>query len=301
MSPTTLNPYQRIWYLDLPRGRRLVTGERPLVMGVVNLTPDSFSDGGRFGGPEAAVEHARQMSSQGADIIDLGAESSRPGGGVYGEGAADVDADLELERLLPVLDNLRTNGELVISVDTRKAAVARRALAHGADLINDVSGLADPELGEVVAQAGCPLVVMHSRGELSSMQDSIAFEDVVTEVTDELRTLCKRAESCKIPFGQLIVDPGLGFGKATEHNLELLRNLDCLATLDRPMLVGPSRKSFIGEINDRPADQRLPGSLAAIAWAARHRAAIVRVHDVDESARFLEVWNAVNASRRNFG
>lgn len=301
MAPTTLNPYQRIWYLELPRGRRLVLGERPLVMGVVNLTPDSFSDGGQFATPEAAVERALEMRREGADLIDLGAESTRPGGGVYGDGAVEVGAAEELERLLPVLDALRQDPELVLSVDTRKPQVARRALAHGADLINDVSGLAELELGEIVAQAGCPLVVMHSRGELASMQASITFDDVVREVTDELRELCKRAEGCKIPFGQLIVDPGLGFGKRTEHNLELLRNLDCLATLDRPLMVGASRKSFIGEINDRPTDQRLAGSLAAVAWAVHHRAALVRVHDVDETARFLEVWNAVNGAERNFG
>jgi dihydropteroate synthase len=323
------------WSLRLPplpsgggcRQLRLLGG-RPLVMGVLNLTPDSFSDGGLWTDPGRAVEHARAMLDGGADLVDLGAESTRPGGGVYGAGARTVPAEDELARLLPVLEALRRSTDAPLSVDTRKGEVARRALAAGADLINDVSALGDAALGDAVSVAGCPLVLMHSRGELATMQRGICFHDVVGEVRAELEQALRRAEAAGIASEQLVVDPGLGFGKTAEQNLVLLRRLPELAALGRPLLVGASRKSFVGLAErsggrpgrraggaataaDQPppaaggtppaangpqpaaAESRLPGSLAALAWAAAGGAAIVRVHDVPESTRFLAAWRAI--------
>jgi dihydropteroate synthase len=292
----------RTWNLQLPGGRTLVLGERPLVMGVLNLTPDSFSDGGLWARPERAVERGLEMLAQGADLLDLGAESTRPGGGVYGEGAHTVPPEEEAERLLPVLAALRRETDAPLSVDTRKGPVARQALAAGADLINDVGALADPELGEAVAAAGCPLVLMHSRGDLATMQTGIRFTDVVGEVRAELALAMDRGAAAGIAEEQLILDPGIGFGKTAGQNLELIGRLGELAALGRPLLLGASRKSFIArtvESAGAPApspDARLGGSLAAVAWAAAGAAAIVRVHDVAETAQFLTVWRAIAAA-----
>jgi dihydropteroate synthase len=281
------------WSLRLPGGRRLDLGARPLVAAVVNLTPDSFSDGGRWRDAEHAVEGALGMLADGADLLDLGAESTRPGGGVYGAGARAVPAEEELARLLPVLGPLRAATAAPLAVDTRKGAVARAALAAGADLINDVSALGDPELAAAVAAAGCPVVLMHSRGEIASMQRGIAFADVVGEVRAELGAALARAAAAGIDRGQTLLDPGIGFGKTYEQNLLLLRRLGALAELGRPLVVGASRKAFIGHLTGEPPAGRLAGSLAAAAWAAAGGAAVVRVHDAAESARFLKVWTAV--------
>ncbi|MEL7059877.1 MAG: dihydropteroate synthase, partial [Acidobacteriota bacterium] len=209
------------WQLELPAAdTTLQLGARPLVMGVLNLTPDSFSDGGHFLEVEAAVAHAERLLADGADLLDLGAESTRPGGGVYGTGARDVPASEELDRLLPVLDAVRTRWpDVPLSVDTRKGAVARRALEHGADLINDVGGLSDPEMVEVMTQAACPIVLMHSRGELGTMQTTIDFADVVAEVRDDLAAAVDRAAAAGVARDRLILDPGLGFGKTAPQNL----------------------------------------------------------------------------------
>ena len=289
------------WNLALPRGRTLVLDRRPRVMGVLNLTPDSFSDGGRWLEPEKAVEHALAMADQGADILDLGAESTRPGGGVYGAGGGGVSAAEELDRLLPVLERLRSEVALPISVDSRKGEVAGRALEAGADLINDVGGLVDPELIAAVARAGCPVIAMHSRGDLATMQRDIHFDDVTREVTGELRAIVERAAEGGIDEAQLILDPGIGFGKTTRHNLLLLRQLDQLHELGRPILVGASRKSFISRIHAAPTEARLGGSLAAAAWAASHGASILRVHDVAETAQFLDLWNAIDSAPERLG
>ncbi len=295
------------WTLKLPGGRRLpLGGGRPLVMGILNVTPDSFSDGGLWSDPPRAVDRALAMLDQGADMVDLGAESTRPGGGVYGAGARTVPADEEAARLLPVLAALRRATSAPLSVDTRKGEVARRALALGADLINDVGALSDPDLGVAVAEAGCPLVLMHSRGELATMQRGIAFRDLLGDVRGELSAAAQRAVDTGVDAQQLILDPGLGFGKTYQQDLALLRHLPALAELGRPLLVGASRKSFLGTAARTVADSdgaiapptnRLPGSLAALAWAAAGRAAIVRVHDVVESVRFLAVWRAIAEAR----
>jgi dihydropteroate synthase len=285
-------PTSARWTLRLPGGRRLPLPERPLVMGILNLTPDSFSDGGLWTDPGRAVDHALVMLAGGADLVDLGAESTRPGGGVYGGGARTVPVAEELARLLPVLTPLRRATAAPLSVDTRKGEVARQALAAGADLINDVSALGDPALGDAVAAAGCPLVLMHSRGELGTMQRGISFHDLLGEVRAELELALRRAVAAGIDQEQLILDPGLGFGKTAEQNLALLRHLPRLAAIGRPLLVGASRKSFLAAFADREGG-RLAASLAALAWAAAGGAAIVRVHDVPESVRFLSAWRAM--------
>jgi dihydropteroate synthase len=262
-------------------------------MGVLNLTPDSFSDGGRWVDPERAVARGLEMVEQGAEILDLGAESTRPGGGVYGAGAQEVPAEKEIRRLLPVLEALRSATTAALSVDTRKGEVAARALAAGADLINDVSALADPALAETAAAAGCPVVLMHSRGEIAEMQRLAHYRDVVSEVQSELALALDRARRAGIDEQQVILDPGIGFAKGQEHNLALLRHLDALASLGRPLLVGASRKSFIGRLTGEPPQGRLAGSLAAAGWAALQGAAVLRVHDVAETTRFLAVWDAI--------
>ncbi len=262
-------------------------------MGVLNVTPDSFSDGGRYLETDRAVDRALEMLDQGADSIDLGAESTRPGGGVYGDGAREVPVTEELDRLLPVLGRLRPEADVPLSVDTRKAPVARAALASGADLINDVSGLSDPELARIVADAGCPLVLMHSRGELATMQRDIRFDQVVPDVVQDLSRGLGRASELGVRREQVIVDPGFGFGKTAEQNLEILGRLDELHALGRPVLVGASRKSFLGAVTGAPPEDRLSEGLAAVGWAVRHRAAVVRVHDVVETVRFLRVDEAI--------
>lgn len=295
------HPHQpREWTLDLPGGRSLTlrAGE-PAVMGVLNLTPDSFSDGGLWlngEDPESrdrAVRRALEMVEEGARILDLGAESTRPGGGVYGEGAREVPPEEEIDRLLPVLERLRRKTDAVISVDTRKAEVARAALGAGADLINDVSALGDPAMGSVVAEAACPVILMHSRGEISTMQREIHFSRLLDEVRDELAAAVERAEAAGVARERIIVDPGLGFGKTAPQNLALLGAVPHLATLDLPVLIGASRKSFLGVLTGAPPTERLPGSLAAAGRAAEGGAAILRVHDVAETVAFLGVWRAV--------
>ena len=301
METSTLPQAAQTWTLRLPRGRALALGERPLVMGILNLTPDSFSDGGLWNDPARAVDRALRMLREGADLLDLGAESTRPGGGVYGQGARTVPPAEEIDRLLPVLETLRRETDAPLSVDTRKGEVARRALEAGADLINDVSALADPELARAVAASGCPVVLMHSRGELATMQQDVRYQDLLGEVRSELAAAVERAVAAGIAERQIVLDPGLGFGKTWRQNLALLRRLPELARLGRPLLLGASRKSFLaraveaarpGTPPPAPAD-RLPGSLAAVGWAAAQGAALLRVHDVAETVQFLEVWRAI--------
>ena len=281
------------WRLPLQGDRELVLGDRPLVMGVVNVTPDSFSDGGLHLDPERALDHALRLLAEGADLLDLGAESTRPGGGVYGGGAATVAEDEECRRLLPVLRRLRPHTRAALSVDTRKASVARAALDEGADLVNDVSSLGDPEMAPLVSRRGVPIVLMHSRGELATMQRDIHFDDVVAEVRSELGTVLDRAARRGVARELTLVDPGIGFGKTQEQNLGLLRGLDALHALGRPVLVGASRKTFIGRLTGQPAEDRLAGSLAAAAWAFQGGAQVVRVHDVADTVRFRAVWSAI--------
>ena len=266
-------------------------------MGVLNITPDSFSDGGRWLETAPAVEHALAMVAEGADLLDLGAESTRPGGGVYGSGGGRVSASEELDRLLPVLEAIQQEVEVPISVDTRKGAVARQALAAGADLINDVGGLSDPEMVAAVATSGTPIVAMHSRGDLATMQRGIRFDNVIEEVRSELQEVLGTAIAGGISKDQIILDPGIGFGKSLRHNLQLLGEIERLQVLERPLLIGASRKSFISGVREAPPEDRLGGSLAAAAWSVRQEAAILRVHDVAATIQFLDVWNAIDSAR----
>lgn len=280
--------------LPLPGERHLtLAAHRPLVMGVLNVTPDSFSDGGRWLDPDAAVDRGLRMLDEGADLLDLGAESTRPGGGVYGAGATPVPPEEELRRLLPVLTRLRAATAVPLSVDTRKAAVAREALPCGADMVNDVTGLCDPAMRTVVAETGCPAILMHARGDLMTMQRRIRFRDVVAEVSGELARWVERAVADGVSRDRLLVDPGIGFGKTAEQNLTLLRRLDALHALGCPIVVGASRKSFISAVAESSPSERLGGSLASVGWAALRQAHMVRVHDVAATVQFLRLWEAI--------
>jgi dihydropteroate synthase len=253
-----------------------VPGSHTLVMGILNLTPDSFSDGGRLHGVDGAVRAAGRMLAQGADLLDLGGQSTRPG-------AEEIGAEREIERVLPVLQAIRAaHPEAVLSVDTFRAPVAAAALAAGADWINDVGGgRRDPEILKVIAAAGCPYVLMHNRGDSRSMDDLAVYGDVVQEVRQELLVATERALAAGVKAAQVIWDPGLGFAKTTEQNLELLRRLSELAGDGFPLLVGPSRKRFIGAVLEEPRPRaRLWGTAAVCGQAIAAGAAILRVHDV---------------------
>jgi dihydropteroate synthase len=264
-----------------------VLGERTWVMGVLNVTPDSFSDGGRFHEAGAAVERGLQLFEEGADIVDVGGESTRPG-------SRPVDADEERRRVVPVIAGLRSRGAGFLSVDTSKAEVARAALDAGADLVNDVSGFRfDPALAGLVAERGVPAVLMHLRGDFETMHQQPAYDDVMGEVLAELRARVRAAEQAGVAAEQVIVDPGLGFAKDAGHSLEVLRGLGRLAELDRPLLVGPSRKSFIGKVLGRPSAERLLGTAAAVAACVLAGAHIVRVHDVKEMCEVARLTDAI--------
>jgi len=288
------------------RDRVLELSKRTLVMGIVNVTPDSFSDGGRYLEPGAAIARCRELVEQGADLLDLGAESTRPG-------SQPVPPEEQIRRLEPVLRALaerppsgRPEGPLtgrpeaaLISVDTRSAPVAARALELGAHMINDVSALADPAMAATVAASGAALVLMHMRGTPATMQDDPRYDDVAREAATFLRERMALAREAGVAEECLAVDPGIGFGKAVTHSLELLARLDELARLGRPVLVGASRKRFLGAlIGEMPVERRLEASLAAAVIAAWGGAAIVRAHDVIETVRVLRVTDAVRAARR---
>jgi dihydropteroate synthase len=247
-------------------------------MGVLNVTPDSFSDGGRFASSEAAVAHGLSLFAAGADLVDVGGESTRPG-------SATVPPDEEIHRVVPVIESLRRQGAGYLSIDTTKAEVAAAALDAGADLVNDVSGLRfDPDLGSLVAARGVPVVAMHLRGDFSSMHGRPSYGDVVGEVVAELRQVLARAQEAGVPPERVLVDPGIGFAK------------DAAPILDRPVLVGPSRKSFIGRVLDLPAGERLFGTAAAVAASVFGGAHVVRVHDVKEMVQVVKVCDAVLAA-----
>jgi dihydropteroate synthase len=259
---------------------------RPLVMGVLNVTPDSFSDGGRFNSLEMALSRAEQMIAEEVDIIDIGGESTRPG-------APPLPVEEELRRLMPVLYALRDCGK-PLSVDTSKPEVMREALAAGADMINDIRGFRADGAMSAVKQSGCALCIMHMQNDPQTMQTRPEYRDVVAEVIDFLRGRADLLEKYGISRGRLCIDPGFGFGKTLEHNLALLRNIGKIQQdLQLPLLAGLSRKSTIGAITGRTVDERLAGSLAAAMVAAMQGARIVRVHDVAHTVDALKVWQAV--------
>lgn len=268
------------------RGTRLSLA-RPLVMGILNVTPDSFSDGGRFLDAERALAHAEEMVAEGADLLDVGGESTRPG-------AAPVSVEEEAARVLPVVRLLKARLSVPVSVDTRRAEVARAALGEGAEVVNDVSALAAPGMAEVVAEHGGGVVLMHMRGTPRTMQDDPRYADVAGEVAAELEEAVRRAVAAGIPEERVVVDPGIGFAKTAEHNLELLARLGELARLGRPLLLGASRKSFIGKVlGGLPAEERGPGTAAACVVGLLQGARIFRVHDVRLVRQALDVAEAI--------
>ncbi len=285
--------------LSLPQARSLSFGPLPGVMAILNVTPDSFSDGGRFASAEAAADEGARCADLGATIVDIGGESTRPRGNAYGKGAREISAEEEEGRVLPVLSLLRSmRPSLALSVDTRRASVARAALDAGADVVNVVTGLAVPaDLLELVASRGAALVLNHCRGTPSTTFEESSFQDVTLEVAADLRAARERAISSGISEQRILLDPGFGFGKTPDQNFALLGALDRLAPPGVPIVVGASRKAFLGTVAGARVDDRLPESLAAVAVAARltpRRAILVRVHDVAETVRFLGVLARAN-------
>jgi dihydropteroate synthase len=261
--------------------------DRPVVMGIVNVTPDSFSDGGRFLAVERAVEHGRALLAAGADMLDVGGESTRPG-------AAPVDPAAELDRVLPVISALvEQQPDALVSIDTSKAAVAKAALAAGACLVNDVTAGHDEAMFATVTASGAGIVLMHMRGEPRSMQSDTEYDDVVAEVHSFLGARAEAAVAAGIEPAGVFLDPGIGFGKSVDGNLALLAALGDLATLGFPLVVGASRKSFIGALTGAKVSERVPGSLAALVAAAELPRVVLRVHDVAETTQFLTVLRAI--------
>ncbi len=273
--------------LRLP-SRLLVLGERTLVMGVLNVTPDSFSDGGLYFEPGRAAERALEIERAGADILDIGSESTRPG-------SEGISVEEELSRVLPVLDRLRGRIKIPISIDTRKASVAEMAVASGAELINDVTALrTDPELAEVARRHRRPLILMHMRGVPRTMQKQPFARDAMRDVSSGLRAAVARARKAGVEKSQILLDPGIGFGKSFEQNYELLARLPELARLGCPLVVGTSRKSFIGHVlGGAPPERRLWGTAATVAASILAGAHVVRVHDVAEMVQVVRVTDAV--------
>ena len=260
-------------------------------MGVVNVTPDSFYEGSRYPDASEAIDIALGLIEAGADIVDIGGESTRPGG-------QEVAVLEELERVLPVLEGLRARTEALLSIDTRKTAVAEGALEAGADIINDVSALGDDGMAELAARARAGVVLMHMRGTPETMQGKPVYEDVVGEVKAYLRNAVERAEAAGVSSEAILVDPGIGFGKTLEHNLTLLRELQALTELSKPVLVGTSRKSFIGRLLSDTSKDRLFGTAGSVAAAVLNGASVVRVHDVKEMSDVVTVVDAVRTATR---
>ena len=279
-------------YAQVPKPLRIgplkmVFGKRTYLMGVLNVTPDSFSDGGQFIKKEDALRRAEAMIEEGADIIDIGGESTRPG-------ARPVSAEEEKQRIIPVIKAVSRSKKVAVSVDTRKASVAAAAIEAGAEMINDVSGLRyDKKMAKTAAQAKVPVCLMHMRGVPQNMQDRPEYHDVMGEIINELQSSIAFAENAGILLGKLIVDPGFGFGKTPENNLEILNNLKELKVLGCPILIGPSRKSTIGKILGLPEQERVEGTAAAVAIAVNNGADIIRAHDVKVMRRVMKMAEAI--------
>jgi len=262
-------------------------GKRTLIMGILNITPDSFSDGGLYLEHERAIAHGLELIESGADIIDIGGESTRPG-------ADPVPLEEELHRVIPVIEGIRKESDVMISVDTYKAQVAEAALAAGAGMINDISALRfDEEMIDVLLKHDVPIVLMHMQGTPRTMQEDPQYNNVVSDIIEFLRERIAAATAAGIPRERLIVDPGIGFGKLLQHNLEILRRLDELRALGRPILIGPSRKSFIGQLTGASVEERLPGTIASLVLGIMKGADIIRVHDVREARQAVQVADAI--------
>ena len=286
-GPLFMYPRKR-YSVPLPGGRSLELGARTLVMGILNITPDSFADGGIHYDVDRAVEAGLRMVAEGADILDIGGESTRPG-------AEQVGAEEEMRRVLPVIDRLVRETDAPLSIDTYKASVAREATGRGATIINDISGLLyEPELGVVAAETGSALVLMHTRGRSSAMYREAVYEDVVADVRSELAAAIDRAIVAGVQRDAIVLDPGFGFAKRPEHSFELLAKLPMLAELDRPILSGPSRKSFLkAALGERLPAEREAGTAAAVTASVLLGAHIVRVHNVKQMADVVKVADRV--------
>lgn len=274
--------------MTLRCGRFVLPRSRALLMGVVNVTPDSFSDGGRFQDTAAAVAQARKLVDDGADLLDIGGESTRPG-------AAEVSVEEELSRVLPVLEALR-DVPVPVGVDTRKPEVMRAALAAGAAMINDIEALQAPGAVDAISASDCAVCLMHKKGDPATMQQAPWYEDVVSEVRDFLVARARAAEAGGVARERIVLDPGFGFGKNDTHNLRLLKALPTLVEVGYPVLAGWSRKSTLGRLTGRPADERLAASLAAALLAAQGGATILRVHDVRETRDALRILEAFDSA-----
>ncbi|MEK6692199.1 MAG: dihydropteroate synthase [Nitrospirota bacterium] len=272
---------------------RLDLFRRTHIMGILNVTPDSFSDGGRYLDTDKAVKRALEIEKEGADIIDIGGESTRPG-------ALPLSHEEELGRVIPVIEKLKNRLRIPISIDTYKAEVARAAIQAGASIINDISGLRfDPDIATVAAEYDVPVVIMHIKGTPGNMQVNPVYQDLIGEILHFLEDGISIAQKAGIDEDMIIIDPGIGFGKTFEHNLEIINRLDEFKSLGMPVLFGPSRKSFIGKILDLPADDRLEGTAAAVAIGIIKGANIVRVHDVSSMVRVARVADAIKAKARD--
>lgn len=257
--------------------------KKPMVMGILNVTPDSFSDGGRFLDIESAVARAHLMKEQGADIIDIGGESTRPG-------ASEVSVEEEISRVVPVIERLKDQLPIPISIDTRKAGVAERACRAGASIINDISGLEnDSNIAGIAMKYGAYLILMHMRGTPDTMQSNLHYDDLIPEISGFLFEAANKALDLGVAKNKIIIDPGIGFGKSVEHNFSIIKNIPAFKKLGYPVLIGASRKSFIGNTLNLPVESRLEGSLAAAVSAAIYGADIIRVHDVLQTVRALEI------------
>ncbi|WP_286261632.1 dihydropteroate synthase [Thalassotalea atypica] len=266
---------------------KLLSLDTPQVMGILNVTPDSFSDGGQFVGHDHALAQVEQMINDGANIIDIGGESTRPG-------AKAVSADEELERVIPILESVKNRFDVIISVDTSKASVMKAAIQSGAGIINDVRALQNEQCIAELAKADVPICLMHMQGLPRTMQENPVYEDVVNDIIDFFKQRVSLCERAGINKQRLLIDPGFGFGKTLTQNYQLLAHLKCFESLGLPILVGTSRKSMIGNLLNRPVDERLAGSLSSAIIAAQQGAKIIRVHDVKETVDALNVLNAVN-------
>ena len=273
-------------------GREYDLASRTHVMGILNVTPDSFYDGGKWLDPDSAVERALKIAEEGADFLDIGGESTRPRGSAYGEGAAPVSVEEELRRIMPVVEAVARRVDIPVSIDTYKSEVARQALMAGASMVNDITGFHfDPEMPAVVGNASAAAVVMHMKGSPQTMQVNPRYEDLFSEITGYLEESLSLGR--KHGVENMMVDPGIGFGKRLEHNLQLIAGLERFRSLGVPILIGPSRKSFIGNVLNLPVEERLEGSIAAVVACILNGANVVRVHDVAAAKRAAGVADAI--------
>lgn len=265
--------------------------KKTYIMGILNVTPDSFYDGGRFINPQKAVEHALRMVDEGADIIDIGGESTRPG-------AEPISIDEELRRVIPVIEAISKRTSIPISIDTYKASVAKEAIKAGATIINDISGLRfDPEMAEIASKYKVPVIVMHIKGTPKDMQKNPYYEALIPEIIEYLRASIIMAKQAGVDENMVIIDPGIGFGKLPEHNLQIIKNLREFSKLGKPLLIGVSRKSFIGKVlNEASPEKRLEGTASAVAISVINGANIVRVHDVGFMAKVVKIADAIKFS-----